>query len=544
MNVSALKSDFRKAGLNGLLPPWEAPWLADRVARRFGADEDELVAAHRQGSIDRARCAVQRRIDALRNPSDVDAGHAVEWAAKAADLAPEEIVEIVWQLAPEASADEGLEHMLHLAKCALSDFQRVPARRRQARLGVVEESGEIRPAAIKPRPASTDSGWQPPRLEDPAMWPDPANIPPALKGLSFVDFDPSVSTPPPAWLAKGLLPRNGIGLLFGESGAGKSFAAVHAALSVAWGLPLFGAKVDQGAVLYIAAEGGKSVVRRFKAANRELEGAVAAANLACREGAPILSRAPIRIVTEAPDLSRDGDAAPLVRTIQQADAEFEREGYRLALVIIDTWHAALGGAEENSAADAGLALKPLIAEAERGDFLTLIVHHPGKDTDRGARGSNALPAAADAIIAISVPGHEGAKAKPSHAMRRAVVTKMRDGEAGGEFAYRLEVVETGRDSDGDAVTTCVVQPADLPKPNADRLSGNDRTFFEAARAACAEGGGQAPIEEVRSRFNAARPGSKASANRQAWGRALDAAVGAGRVETDEHDLSIWLAGAK
>jgi len=360
-------------------------------------------------------------------------------------------------------------------------------------------------------------------------------------GLAFVDFDPAAETPPPSWLAKGLLPRAGIGLLFGESGAGKSFAAIHAALCVAWGLPLFGAKVDQGAVLYIAAEGGKSVLRRFSAADRALEGQVASANVCRPAGMPPLSRAPIRVVHEAPDLSRDGDSKPLAATIRAAKTEFEKDGHRLALVIVDTWHAAMGGGDENSAADAGHALKPLIAESEEGGFLTLIVHHPGKDSDRGARGSNALPAAADAIIAVTVPSHEGAKAKPSAALRRATVAKMRDGEAGGEFAYRLPVVKVGIDADDDPITTCVVEPCDLPKTDGAGLSATDREILDAVNAALMEAGtGRARAEEARLRFYANRPDAKESARRMAWQRGVEKGIKNGWLGTDEHSLNLWI----
>lgn len=368
---------------------------------------------------------------------------------------------------------------------------------------------------------------------------------PATGGLAYVDFDPDLETPPPAWLAKGLLPRAGIGVLLGESGAGKSFAAIHAALSVAWGLPLFGAKVSQGAVLYIAAEGGKSVARRFTAANRERGGAVTAANLTRSDGAPVLARAPIRIVHEAPDLSREGDATPLVETIRNARAEFERLGHRLALVIVDTWHAAMGGGEENSAADAGHALKPLVAESEAGDFLTLIVHHPGKDSERGARGSNALPAAADAIISVTVPGHEGAKAKPSTALRRAVVTKMRDGEAGGEFAYRLPVVEIGVDADGEPVTTCHVQPCDVPTEQAvGKLSGYDRKLMECvATVTPADGEGRASYNAARSAFynrlKGENPDQSQDTRRKAWDRARDKALAEGRLAMNSDETQLW-----
>lgn len=383
------------------------------------------------------------------------------------------------------------------------------------------------------------SEWAPLNLADPAAWlKPPEHVPGTLRSIAF---DPDDETPPPAWLAKGLLPRAGIGLLFGESGSGKSFAAIHASLAVAWGLPLFGAKTKQGAVLYIAAEGGSSVRRRMRAANKELEPARAAANFARPAGADPHIRAPITIVTEAPDLSRDGDVKPLLRTIEAAKTEFARAGHRLALVVIDTWHAAMGGADENSAADAGHALKPLIASSEDGDFLTLIVHHPGKDVEKGARGSNALPAAADAILAVNVPGFMGARAKPAGAPRNVTVTKMRDGDAGREFGYRLRIVPTGVDEDGDLITTCVVEAIDPPKVDAEGLTRSGREFMDAVEQAVAEEGGErARLETARLMFYAARSNARPDAKRKAWTRALDAALTEGRVTVDDHNLAIWL----
>ncbi len=379
-------------------------------------------------------------------------------------------------------------------------------------------------------------------LSDPAAW---LNPPKHLFGtLAHTDFDPNAETPPPTWLAKGLLPRVGIGLLFGESGAGKSFAAVHAALSIAWGLPLFGSKTKTGGVLYIAAEGGTSVNRRLTAADRAMAPAVAAANANRSAGTAPFSRAPIRVVHETPDLSRDGKADPLIRTIKQAEADFAAAGVRLALVIVDTWHAAMGGGDENSAADAGHALKPLIAESERGGFLTLIVHHPGKDVDRGSRGSNALPAAADAIIAVTVPGYGGPVAKPASAVRRATVTKMRDGDAGMTFDYNLTVVPIGIDEDGDPVTTCVVEavePAKLVGEISDK-KGALRHFMEALNEAIIErGGGGVSAGEVKARFNKKRGDATDDAKRNALRRAFEEAVIEGLAETDDEKNRIWLA---
>lgn len=357
--------------------------------------------------------------------------------------------------------------------------------------------------------------------------------------LRSFDYLRGKKTAPPAWLAKGLLPRAGIGLLFGETGSGKSFAAVHASLCVAYGVPFFGAKTKQGGVLYIAAEAGAGVARRIEAADEALDAITAPALRGA--GVPPLDRAPIKIVTQAPDLSRDGDAKPLLRTIELAKQQFEREGHRLALVVLDTWHAALGGADENSSADAGHALKPLIAAAETGDFLMLAVHHPGKDSERGARGSSALPAAADVIIAVSVPRFTGAKAKPASAPRRAVVTKLRDGDPGREVGYRLRIVQTDVDEDGDPVTTCIVEPIDTPAVDGEGLTKSGRAFMDAVAQAVADKGGECGmVETARLMFCKAWAGKTPDANRKAWTRALREAVDAGRVGLDDNDVSIWL----
>lgn len=376
-------------------------------------------------------------------------------------------------------------------------------------------------------------------LTDPKSW---LNPPAKMFGtLRAVDFDPSTESRPPSWLIKGIAPRSGLGLIFGESGAGKTFLALHAALSVAWGLPFFGKRTKQGGVLYVAAEGGSSVLPRIRAANEALQGAIAAANLARRAGTPSLTRAPLRVVTEAPNLSRDGDPGPLIRTIQQAEADFAAAGHRLALVVVDTWHAAMGGGDENSAADAGAALAPLREVAEAHGALVLIVHHPGKDVERGARGSNALPAAADAIIALSVPGHGGAMAKPAHAIRKATVTKLRDGDVGGEFSYRLPTVQLGLDEEGDPWTTCVVESVAVPKADDEALTATDRELMDAVRAGLSEAeGDRVSVREMRLRFYAGRPEAKPDARRVAFGRALSAAIKAGRIMVDDSEEWAWL----
>ena len=61
--------------------------------------------------------------------------------------------------------------------------------------------------------------------------------------------------PPPEWLIEGLVPQDGLVVLYGEPRAGKSFVALDWGLSVATGVPWLGHEVRSGEVVYIYAEG-------------------------------------------------------------------------------------------------------------------------------------------------------------------------------------------------------------------------------------------------------------------------------------------------
>jgi len=79
------------------------------------------------------------------------------------------------------------------------------------------------------------------------------------------DLPGLLNQPPPAWLIKGFLPADGLVLLAGPPGAGKSFIVVDAMLCVSHGLPWCGMKVRPGPVIYICAEGGGGVPQRLRA---------------------------------------------------------------------------------------------------------------------------------------------------------------------------------------------------------------------------------------------------------------------------------------
>jgi len=72
--------------------------------------------------------------------------------------------------------------------------------------------------------------------------------------------------PPVEWLVEGLIPQDGITIIGGDAGVGKSWLVYHLAQCVAAGLDFLGQfPVKQGAVLVVDAESGRNLLeRRFK----------------------------------------------------------------------------------------------------------------------------------------------------------------------------------------------------------------------------------------------------------------------------------------
>jgi hypothetical protein len=163
-------------------------------------------------------------------------------------------------------------------------------------------------------------------------------------------------------LVDGLLSTTAMTVLYGESGSGKTFVALDLACHVAAGLPWRGMDVEQGVVVYVAAEAPESVQRRVWAWKRH-------------HGVEHL---PLVIVTSSVDLL-NGDAEAVLALIRELR---ERHG-RIALVVIDTLARAMTG-NENAPEDMGrfVAACGRIREACEGH--TLIVHHCGKDAARVA----------------------------------------------------------------------------------------------------------------------------------------------------------------
>lgn len=249
-----------------------------------------------------------------------------------------------------------------------------------------------------------------------------------------------------SWIIKGVLPRADLAVLFGESGSGKSFIALDMAVDIALGEDWRGHRTHKGRVVYIAAEGAGGFRKRLQA-------------IAYQRGID-LSRLDFGVISDAPNLMEKADALDVARAIHASGGA--------DLVIVDTFAQVMPGANENAGEDVGRALTHCRGIHRATGAMVMLVHHSGKDASRGARGWSGLRAAAD--VEMEVVRAEDA--------RSLTVTKQKDGEDGGEYAFRLEQVVLGFDADGEEITSCIVEHAEGkvrrvkdrgPKGNVERL---------------------------------------------------------------------------
>ena len=215
-------------------------------------------------------------------------------------------------------------------------------------------------------------------------------------------------------------------MVYGQSGAGKSFFVLDLVATVARGVEWRERKVRQANVLYVCAEGAGGFRSRGKAYSQHHNADLSSA---------------LYMVPAAPNFLRKDDPSEII-------AEAERVGAEL--IVIDTLAQVTPGVDENSS-EIGKALAQCRRVHEATGAMVCLVHHAGKDLGKGARGWSGIRAAVDMEIEVADAGNE---------VRVARITKMKDGREGEEFAFKLTPVCVGFDADDDEIESCVVEAAD------------------------------------------------------------------------------------
>ena len=271
--------------------------------------------------------------------------------------------------------------------------------------------------------------------------------------LSLDEIEPRLDS---RYLVKGWLDRGAASVVYGESNVGKTFFALDVALRVAAGRDWQGNRVADTLrpAIYVAGEGGFGIRNRIEALRMEHPELIAGANLH-------LLPQPVDLVQDLPRL---------IQTMRDLPAE-------PALVVIDTLARCMGSGDENSAQDMGKFVGAIDQLRAATGAHVMVVHHSGKDTAKGARGSSALRAAVDTEIELTRTG----------LVVTAETRKQRDMPSGSVFGYTLRDVVIGNDEDGDEVTSAIVEPAE-PVAKKPKLSGQQNVAMQALDDALAHHG--------------------------------------------------------
>ena len=269
------------------------------------------------------------------------------------------------------------------------------------------------------------------------------------------------------YLVKGWLDQGAFSVVYGESNVGKTFLAMDLALHVAAGEDWHGNRVPAdekraGPVIYVASEGGSGIHNRIEAMRRDNP------ELMRR----VEERGDFLLLKTGLDLCTSDDSQWLVEAI----ANLPRKP---SLIVVDTLARAMGGGDENTAKDMGQFVRSVDHLREATGAHVMVIHHSGKDASKGARGSGSLRAAADTEIELTRNGDT----------IMAEQRKQRDMPCEGVFAYTLKSVFLGTDDDGDAVTSAVVQAADIQRTDKrQRLSGRAQVALDALKEVITESG--------------------------------------------------------
>ncbi|WP_111748619.1 AAA family ATPase [Salinisphaera orenii] len=250
--------------------------------------------------------------------------------------------------------------------------------------------------------------------------------------------------PEPTWLVDNVVPSEGVGLIIGQSTAGKTFVALDLIAHVLLGRAWFDHQVTPSRALYIGLEGGPSRIRKRIEAFENLHDV----------------RIPVESIFDSVNVADDDTLADLCNVATDYD-----------LVVVDTLAQAAAGCDENSAQDMSTVINALQRMQRASGGVILAVHHLGKDTTRGARGHSSLYAACDCVLAVTQNGQ-----------MRTVSNDPQDGGKlkDGEPASHTFTVASYADS-------AVIFPADGQAPDTPKLTPNERMALDTFDAAVSDG---------------------------------------------------------
>lgn len=276
------------------------------------------------------------------------------------------------------------------------------------------------------------------RSKDRAKAPEPPGSAPETTpevGIRLLGLDSVLSMPPPSWLVKNWLVRNGLIMVYGPPASLKSFLVLDWLLHIAYGRDWHGDRTEAGAALYVAGEGLGGLPKRLQA---------------WLQHGGLEPTGPFFTIGQTVNMLDPKEVEAVAEAVKAKAASLGRQ---FAVVALDTVARTMVGGEENSALDMGKYI-------HNGDWLKreigcalILVHHAGKDVARGARGSSALLGAVDTSILVERDKETG--------VVTLTMEKQKDAEEPPELRLTPRKIElTGH---VEPVSSLVLVPEELPQ---------------------------------------------------------------------------------
>lgn len=202
--------------------------------------------------------------------------------------------------------------------------------------------------------------------------------------LKYYDLNTIKDIPEITWVIDNVLPNNGVVIIYGSPGSGKTFIVLDMCLHITHKMEWFGNKiVDCGVIVYLIGEGIYGIKKRLDSWHI----------YHTKDKKDLIYFVPISSF----NIWEEDNIKRLSHTLKKF---MKDTGQKIVMVVIDTLARAATGLDENSSRDMGKFLRNFEKIKEDFSCTILFVHHKGKDESRGMRGSSSLLGAADTCIDI------------------------------------------------------------------------------------------------------------------------------------------------
>jgi RecA-family ATPase len=245
----------------------------------------------------------------------------------------------------------------------------------------------------------------------------------SIDRFRFMTEHDMMNMPPPKWQVNGILQEKTTNLIYGGKGSLKTFFILGMAMCMTYDLPFHGRAVKPGAVAYVCGEGGAAIGKRIHAWRQahDIDGA--------RKSPFYILNRPVRIY--------DGEEVDaFIQHINRMQIEMN---VKFRMVVFDTMSKMLGGQKEDNDVFA-----KVIGHADRiRDVLetcVVIIHHAGKDEDKGARGGSAAGCDTDAVFRMT----RGKVGTPERSEIALYAEKVKDAPDDWTKHYRAKLISLPR----------------------------------------------------------------------------------------------------